>query len=143
VTDRSAPSERDERPHRFHDRLEAFEHAFEQAAIEAELETGRREETPEEIKRSLRARLFSIIGGSVVTLLGVVMLAAPGPGLVVIAVGLTILAPDVPFAARLLERVKERLPQDSDGKIPRPMIAMMIATTATFTGVSIWWSFFR
>jgi hypothetical protein len=141
VTDR--PTTNHDEPqhphHRLHDRLEALE----QAAIEAELETGRREETPEEIKRSLRVRLISIIGGSLVTLLGLIMLAAPGPGLVVVAVGLTILAPDVPFAARLLDRVKERLPQDSDGKIPRHMIALMIVTTATFTGVSIWWSFFR
>jgi len=133
----------DERRRRRHERLEAFEEALEAAAVEAELETGRREETVEEIKRSLHRRIASMIGGTFLIVAGIVMLVIPGPGLLSIALGLGLIAPDVPFAARLLDRLRERLPQDAEGNLPASLIATMVVTGVTFTGVSIWWSFFR
>jgi cation:H+ antiporter len=133
----------DERRRRRHERLEAFEEALEAAAVEAELETGRREETPEEVRRSLRRRVASMIGGTFLIIAGIVMLVIPGPGLLAIVIGLGLIAPDVPFAARLLERLKERLPQDADGGIPNHVIAMMVVTAVAFTSLSLWWSFLR
>ncbi len=109
-------------------------------AVELELETGRREETVAEAKRHVLARLGLIVGGSIVTLVGVALLALPGPGLIVVALGLGMLATEVPFAARLLERVRKRLPADADGRIPRHLIVMMGATCVLATGASVWWA---
>lgn len=116
---------------------------IEQAAIEAELETGRREETIAGAKRSILVRIVTGTLGGFLILAGLVMLLVPGPGLLAIALGLGLIAPDVPFAARLLDRVKERLPQDEDGKLPPTVIAGMVVTFVAATGVSIWWAFFR
>jgi uncharacterized protein (TIGR02611 family) len=46
-----------------------------------------------------------VFGGTVL-LLGVVMLAAPGPGLLTIFAGLTILAAEFAWARRLLKRTR-------------------------------------
>ena len=55
-----------------------------------------------------RRPVLTIAGGAVV-LAGVVMLVAPGPGLVVIALGLAILGREYHWARRLLARVREHL----------------------------------
>lgn len=125
--------------HRRRERLEALE----KAAIEAELETGRREETIAGAKRSILVRIVTGSFGTLLVLAGLVMLVIPGPGLLAIAIGLGILAPDVPFAARLLDRVKDRLPQDADGNLPPGVIIGMIASAVLFTGASLWWTFLR
>jgi hypothetical protein len=106
-------------------------------AVAAEFETGRREETEAEAKRHLLVRVARVSAGVVVLLLGVAMLALPGPGLFVIALGLGLLATDVPFAARLLENVRGRLPQDEDGKLPRSTIAMMVLVCVVAVTASI------
>ena len=54
----------------------------------------------------LRRIVVLIVGGSVL-LTGLVMLVTPGPGLVVILVGLATLASEFPWARRLLTRVRE------------------------------------
>ena len=92
---------------------------FYESAIEAEKDTGRREKTPQKAKRSLIIRISSIILGTLITLLGVIMFVTPGPGLLVVAAGLGILAIDVPFARNLLNSVKKRLPQDEKGKLSK------------------------
>ncbi len=112
-------------------------------AVEAELASGRREATPEAVKRSLLARLAIIIGGTVCVITGLILLVIPGPGMVVLAIGLGLLATEVPFAARLLERVKKRLPQDADGKLPRSAIVTMVVMTVLATSASIAWMFVR
>jgi hypothetical protein len=129
------PTRRSER----RDRLEAFE----QAAIEAELETGRQEPTIAAAKRSLLVRLATGSLGVLLVIAGVIMLVIPGPGLLAIVLGLGLLAPDVPFAARLMDRLKDRLPQDADGKLPPHVIALMVVSAVAFTGASLWWTFFR
>lgn len=118
-------------------------HDLEQAAIEAELETGRREETIEEAKRSLTRRLARDVLGFVLCGVGLALLVLPGPGLVVLAAGLALLAQDVPFARRLLERVRERLPEGEDGEVSKPFIVLCSAGGVVFMGASIWWTFFR
>jgi uncharacterized protein (TIGR02611 family) len=127
------------REHRVHDRFEAFE----AAAIEAELETGRREESVEEAKRHILVRIARVIAGSVVCLAGLAMLVLPGPGFVVLAIGLAILAQDVPFARRLLEKVRERIPSDAEGNISKPILFGGLAVTVIGVSASIWWTFFR
>jgi len=122
--------------HRGDDRLEALI----EEAIELELETGREEETVEEAKRHILVRVGLIFGGAVVTLFGIALLALPGPGLLVVAIGLGMLATEVPFAARLLERVRARLPQDEEGKLPTHLIVMMVVTCVVATAGSIWWA---
>ena len=53
-----------------------------------------------------------------------------------------LVAQDVPFARRLLERVRKRMPQDENGKIPRKTIVAMVAFAVVITvvsvGVGIW-----
>ena len=49
----------------------------------------------------------AIVGGSVL-LLGILMIAAPGPGLLVIPASLTILATEFSFARRWLEALHRR-----------------------------------
>ena len=98
---------------------------WEQAALEAEVETGRREETEQAARASLLVRVCRICAGTVVLLFGIALLVLPGPGTVVIAGGLSILAIDVPFARRLLHKVRRRLPQDADGDMPRWLVLAM------------------
>jgi uncharacterized protein (TIGR02611 family) len=117
------------------------------AAVEAEMATGDREETEEAAKRSLVKRVAIIVAGSLVTLLGIFLLVLPGPGMIVVFGGLLLLATEIPFAARLLEKVKKRIPQDENGKIPRRSIVYIVAvgvvTVGASTAASIWWSFLR
>ncbi len=99
--------------------------AWRRAALEAERETGRHEPDDAQAKASLVVRFGRISTGAVVTMLGLALLVLPGPGLVVVAAGLSILAVDVPFARRLLHKVRRRLPQDADGETPRWVFLMM------------------
>jgi hypothetical protein len=57
--------------------------------------------------RHARKIVVGVIGGTVV-LIGVALLALPGPGLLTIAVGLAILATEYAFARRWLRTVRER-----------------------------------
>lgn len=50
-------------------------------------------------------RVLRITAGSALVVAGTVMLVTPGPGILTIAAGLSILAKDVPAAARMKERV--------------------------------------
>jgi uncharacterized protein (TIGR02611 family) len=115
---------------------------FVDRAVDAELHTGRREETEEQAKKHLLVRLARVSAGVVVLLLGIVMLAAPGPGVLVIVIGLGLLAQDVPFAARLLDRARRRLPQDADGKLPRSTVVSMVlictVAVAASLGLTFW-----
>jgi uncharacterized protein (TIGR02611 family) len=112
-------------------------------AIEAEFDTGRREDTAEKARAHVVLRMVRVVVGVIVVVIGVVLLAAPGPGLLVIALGLGLLAQDVPFAARLLERVRRRLPQDEDGRLPTSSIVMMAGVCVVTVGASLWWTLLR
>jgi len=71
------------------------------------------------------------------------MMLLPGPGLLTIAIGLSILSRDVAWADRLLSKVRARLPSNEHGKLPRSSIVTM--TTMAIAGVlfSIWATFLR
>ncbi len=53
-------------------------------------------------------RIAVAIGGGTVVLIGVAMLVLPGPGLVMIAVGLGILGVEFAFARRWLRQLREQ-----------------------------------
>jgi uncharacterized protein (TIGR02611 family) len=125
-----------------HGARERFEQ-LEQAAIEAELATGRKEETVAEAKRHILVRIGRVTLGVIVLIAGLLMLPLPGPGMLTIAAGLALLASDVPFARKLLERVRERLPADADGKVSRPVVFGGLIVSVITVGCSIWWTFFR
>ncbi|HEY6533803.1 MAG TPA: PGPGW domain-containing protein [Acidimicrobiales bacterium] len=116
---------------------------LEQEAIEAEFETGRREETVEEAKRHILVRIARVAAGCLVTIAGLAMLVLPGPGLVVIALGLALLAQDVPFARRLLDKVRARIPSDAEGNVSKPVLFGGLAVTVVAVCASVWWTFFR
>ena len=127
------------REHRLHDAFEAFE----DAAVEAELETGLREETVAEARRHVLFRAGRIVAGTVVTLAGLFLIVLPGPGLVVVAIGLALLAQDVPFARRLLDRVRARIPSDAEGNVSKPVLVGGLAVTVVALSASVWFTFFR
>ncbi|GAB7004901.1 hypothetical protein JCM18899A_23740 [Nocardioides sp. AN3] len=52
--------------------------------------------------RAIGVKVLVTVGGPLVVLAGVAMLVLPGPGLVVIALGLAMLALEYPWARRLL-----------------------------------------
>ncbi len=143
---RGSPSPAGDDHHDDRPRLEELRHelgALEEAAIEAELETGRREETIEEAKRHLALRAARVAAGVVVVVVGLAMLALPGPGLITVAAGLALLAQDVPFARRLLQRVRQRLPEDEDGNVSPYVIGGSVLLAVAGFGVSLWWAFLR
>ncbi len=119
------------------DRVEA-------AAIAAELDTGRREETIEEAKANALLRVARMSLGVIVVIIGIAALPLPGPGWLIIAGGLTILSKDVAWADRLLRYIRKRVPGiPEDGKIPRSSMVTMALVTAAAVSASLWWTLAR
>jgi len=114
-----------------------------EAAVEAEIETGEREETVAEAERNLVLRVLRVTLGIVVVGVGISLLVLPGPGLIVIAGGLALMAQDVPFARRWLEKVRERIPEDEDGGIATWVIVLSAAALVASIAGSIWFTFLR
>jgi uncharacterized protein (TIGR02611 family) len=52
-------------------------------------------------------RFFRILGGFTLLVIGVIMLVTPGPGWLVIFLGLTLLAAEFVWAKRLMDRMKQ------------------------------------
>lgn len=65
-----------------------------------------------------RKTWVSILGG-ILVLAGVIMLVIPGPGLLVIAAGLALLATEFEWARRLMEKAKARLKRIKDKRLDR------------------------
>jgi uncharacterized protein (TIGR02611 family) len=113
--------------------------ALREAGMEAEMETGRREETVEEARASIHVRLARIGVGYLVLLAGIAMLALPGPGWITIAVGLGILSRDVAWAGRALERVRQRIPETDEGDVHPGVIVLSVLTLCAGIAGSVWW----
>jgi hypothetical protein len=107
------------------------------AAIDAELETGAREESVDEARRSILRRIGRLVAGSFLVLAGLVMWVLPGPGLLTIAAGLLVLSRDFPWAARMLERVRARLPQDDQGQTHRGVVVASVTLAVLSIGGSV------
>ena len=126
------------------DRFEEFKDRLEDAAIQAELETGEREETVEEAKTNALVRVGRMTLGFLVVIIGIAALPLPGPGWLIIAAGLTILSKDVAWADRLLRYIRKRVPGiPEDGKIPRSSLITMAVITLAAVAASMWWTFGR
>jgi uncharacterized protein (TIGR02611 family) len=65
-------------------------------------------------ERSKIVRAAAVLAGFVVVLAGVAMLVLPGPGLLVIAVGLAVLALEFAWAERVLERTVDQMNKATD-----------------------------
>jgi uncharacterized protein (TIGR02611 family) len=112
---------------------------YEQAAIEAELASGAREPSDEAAKRHVLIRIARVILGFCVLIAGIATLPLPGPGGLVIAAGLVILAEDIAWADRTLRIVRRRMPGvPEDGKILRS--TKLVGALLTIAGVivSLW-----
>jgi hypothetical protein len=115
---------------------ESWTHIVAEAAIEAELETGLREETRAEAKRHVLYRLLSIVGGFTVIGLGIAALPLPGPGWLIIIVGLQML----PFewSRRTIRLIRRRIPGvPEEGGIPARTWAVMGAIVVGFSVLGI------
>jgi uncharacterized protein (TIGR02611 family) len=119
---------------------EPFGERLQQAAIQAEFDTGRREATLQRARTNVLLRLARMTAGSVVLVLGLAMVVLPGPGWLAVAAGLAILSRDVAWADRLLRYVRRRIPGiPADGRIPRStMVTASLMATAGIA-LSLWW----
>ncbi len=107
-----------------------------EAAIQAEIETGRHEETVEEARRGVAIRMLRIVGGFLVMGLGIAALPLPGPGWLIIIFGLSLL----PFAwaERTIRLIRSKIPGiPEEGRIPLSSWLVMAAMLIVFTGGTI------
>jgi uncharacterized protein (TIGR02611 family) len=126
------------------DDFDEIKERLEQAAIQAELETGEREESIEAARAHVLVRLGRMTLGSLVVIIGIIALPLPGPGWLIIAGGLTILSKDVAWADRALRYIRKKIPGvPEDGKIPRSSIITIAFMTSAAVAASIWWNFYR
>lgn len=133
-----------DRHDRFRDRVDDFADRIEDAAIRAEYETGERESSDEEARSHVLVRVARMTVGFIVVIIGIAALPLPGPGWLIIAGGLAILARDVAWADRLLRYIRRRVPGiPEDGKIPRSSMVTMAVVTLAAVSASLWWSLGR
>lgn len=104
-----------------------------EAALEAERQTGLEEETDEEARRHVLMRLGRAVLGFVIIGVGIAALPLPGPGWLIIILGLSLL----PFAwaERTIRLIRQRIPGvPEEGKVPARtwviMGVLVVATTA-------------
>ncbi len=111
------PEELADSPEEPRSRLDLAAEELTAAAYEAERETGVREETAEDVRRSLVLRGVRMVGGFVLIGVGVSLLVLPGPGWIMIIIGLSLL----PFAwaERAIRAIRRKVPGvPEDGTIP-------------------------
>src|SRR5215218_37569 len=97
---------------------------------------GVRERREKHLERSRIVRIVVAIFGFLVVLAGLAMLVLPGPGLLVIAIGLGILALEFVWAERLLERTVDKMEEAADTvkRSSRTQQALAVALLALATG---------
>jgi len=85
-------------------------------------------------------RLGRMALGFTIFIIGIIMLPAPGPGGLVVAAGLAILARDVAWADRLLRYLRKRMPgMAEEGPIPKSTIIVSIMIAAAIF-LTFWWA---
>jgi uncharacterized protein (TIGR02611 family) len=107
------------------------------AAFEAEYATGDRERTPDSARRNIVLRLVIVVVGALVTLAGLAALVLPGPGLLLVLVGLGILAQEVPWAERMLSYARRKAKVDQVTSQPRWVKVVLGVCSALGIGASI------
>ena len=60
-------------------------------------------------ERRRLVRIAAAIGGFLIVIVGIIMIPLPGPGLLVVAAGLAVLALEFAWAEQLLERTVDRI----------------------------------
>lgn len=112
-----------------------------EAAIQAEYDTGRREETEAEARRNVVLRIGTIIVGFIVLIGGLVMMILPGPGILGIIAGLGILSRELTWAERMLDYAKEKARVDELKEQPKwVQVGAWIITIGAIAG-SMWYLF--
>ena len=101
---------------------------------------GVRERRERHLERNRLLRIGFALFGFLVVLAGLAMLVLPGPGLLVIALGLAILALEFAWAERLLERTVDRM-EDAANTVKRAsrtqQLLLAAATAAAAVGVVV------
>lgn len=92
---------------------------------------GIRERRQRHLERNRFLRIGFAFFGFIVVLAGVAMLVLPGPGLLVIAIGLGILALEFAWAERLLERTVNRLEDAADQVKEAPRWQQLLLAAAS------------
>ncbi|MCB1030608.1 MAG: PGPGW domain-containing protein [Acidimicrobiales bacterium] len=111
------------------------------AAIQAEFDTGIREETEAAAKRHVLMRIGTIVVGFIVLIAGLAMLVLPGQGIITVIIGLTILARELPWAERMLEYAKRKAKVDELKQQPVWVKAVAWGFTVVAIAVSAWYMF--
>jgi uncharacterized protein (TIGR02611 family) len=112
-----------------------------EAAIRAEYDTGRHEDTEAKAKRNVVLRLATIALGFVVLLGGVAMMILPGPGILGIIAGLGILSRELVWAERMLEYAKEKARVDELKEQPKWVQVAAWTVTIAAIAASLWYVF--
>jgi uncharacterized protein (TIGR02611 family) len=98
------------------------------------------------IARSGKRIAVAIVGGAVL-LAGVAMMVLPGPGIVVILMGLGILATEFAWARTALDRAKEKAEQAKQmaigGDQNRKRFLIVVAVVLAVVGAAASWWWFR
>src|ERR687896_1106541 len=97
---------------------------------------GVRERRERHLERNRLLRIGFAIFGFLVVAAGLAMLVLPGPGLLVIAIGLGILALEFAWAERLLERTVDRMEQAAD-TVRRASRAQQLLLAAVLAAASV------
>ena len=130
--------------HSIGERIHELGERIEEAAVEAEFRTGVHEDTVEEAKAHIVIRLARMTLGFLTVIVGIILLPLPGPGWVVIAGGLVILAQDFVWAERTLRFVRSKVPGlPEDGGIPRNAWVTMGVFGVSGVAASYWWYLIR
>lgn len=108
------------------------------AAIAAERATGHAEETEAEARRGVAVRLARTVAGFLVIGVGIAGLALPGPGWLVIILGLSLLP--YAWAQRTIRAIRRRVPGiPEDGRIPTSTWVVMGTMVVAAAVVSVLW----
>lgn len=96
-------------------------------------------------ERHRLVRVAAATGGFLIVLLGIVLIPLPGPGLLVVAVGLAVLALEFAWAEHLLEKTVDRLSEAGEkvkraGPVQQAAVALLgvLAAAATLTAAYVW-----
>jgi hypothetical protein len=115
---------------------------WEEALEATSVADGRPGEAPEQARAHLLVRMSRLALAITLLVVGVALLVLPGPGWLVIAAGLAVLARDVAWAERWLAAVRRRVPgARADGSLPAGVIATIVVAGLAVSAASLWVAF--
>lgn len=113
---------------------------FRDAAILAEMDVTKHEETVDEAWHHVLVRIGRMAAGFGLLGAGVAMFVLPGPGILAIASGLVILAKDFVWADRALRYMRDKVPgMEEEGPIPRSTLIVSGLLLLAGALVAVWW----